>query len=170
MLGRPSLLLRPPLPCLGYERAHLGKQRQFVCWIQVKTADGKIGIAKCLIKNGSELKPVRKGFLAKISSKAVQLEDVSGHRLDGGKKEADLTVSLVRQSVWSTEEMKELWLSGTFYQTTIKYDLFLRQQWLIVCGLWGTDMLPSRSVSQRPIRAVLSASFHQKCSTLQGAK
>ena len=67
-----------------------GKQRQFVCWIQVRTTDGKFKLAKCLIDNGSEVNLVRKGFLqedeAKMSSTPVQLEGVSGHRLDGGKK------------------------------------------------------------------------------------
>ena len=55
-----------------------GKQRQFVCWIQVRTADGNIKLAKCLIDNVSEVKLVRKGFLqedeAKVSSTPVQLE------------------------------------------------------------------------------------------------
>ena len=49
-----------------------GKQRQFVCWIQVRTTDGKVKLAKCLIDNGSEVNLVRKGFLqedeAKMSS------------------------------------------------------------------------------------------------------
>ena len=40
-----------------------GKQRQFVCWIQVRTTDGKVKLAKCLIDNGSEVNLVRKGFL-----------------------------------------------------------------------------------------------------------
>ena len=77
---------------------------------------------------------MRKGFLqedeAKISSTPVQLEGVSGHRLEGGKREADLVVRLVKQSVWSTEEVKEEWLSGKFYEATIKYELLLGQPWL----------------------------------------
>ena len=80
-----------------------GKQRQFVCWIQVKTADGKVKLGECLIDNWSEVNLVRKGFLqedeAKISSTRVQLEGVSGYRLGGGEREADLAVRLVKQSV-----------------------------------------------------------------------
>ena len=86
----------------------------------------------------------RKGFLqedeAKTSSKPVQLEGVSGHRLEGGEREADLAVRLVRLSIWSTDDVKEAWLPGTFYEATIKYDLFLGQP---------------GSISQRAIRAVL---------------
>ena len=37
-----------------------GKQRQFVCWIQVKMANGKIRLVKCLIDNGSQVNLVRK--------------------------------------------------------------------------------------------------------------
>ena len=51
---------------------------------------------------------MRKGFLqedeAKMSSTPVQLEGVSGHRLEGGGREAELAVRLVKQSVWSVEE------------------------------------------------------------------
>ena len=77
---------------------------------------------------------MRKGFLqedeAKISSTPVQLEGVSGHRLEGGEREAHLAVRLVKQSVWSAEKVKEEWFSGKFYEPTIKYDLFLGQPWL----------------------------------------
>ena len=77
---------------------------------------------------------MRKGFLqedeAKISSTPVELEGVSGHRLEGGEREADLEVRLVKQSVWSTGKVKEEWFSGKFYEATIKYDLFLGQPWL----------------------------------------
>ena len=41
-----------------------------------------------------------------------------------------MAVRLVKQSVWSTEKMKEEWFSGTIYEATIKYDLFLGQPWL----------------------------------------
>ena len=41
-----------------------------------------------------------------------------------------MAVKLVKQSVWSTEKVKEEWFSGKFYETTIKYDLFLGQPWL----------------------------------------
>ena len=77
---------------------------------------------------------MRKGLLqedkAKISSTPVQLEGVSRHRLEGGEREADLAVRLVKQSVWSTEKVKEEWFSGKFYEATIKYDFFLGQPWL----------------------------------------
>ena len=95
-LARSSGLLYPAW-VLGAVRR--GKQRQFVCWIQVRTADGKVKLAKSLIDNGSEVNLVRKGFLqedeARSSSTPVQLEGVSGHRLDGGNREADLAVRLV---------------------------------------------------------------------------
>ena len=112
-----------------------GKQRQFVCWIQVRTTDGKVKLAKCLTDNGSEVNLVRRGFLqedeAKMSSTPVQLEGVSGHRLEGGDREAELAVRLVKQSVWSSEEtVTEEWCSGKFDEATIKYDLFLGQPWL----------------------------------------
>ena len=112
-----------------------GKQRQFVCWIQVRTTDGKVKLAKCLIDNGSEVNLVKRGFLqedeARMSSTPVQLEGVSGHRLEGGDREAELAVRLVKQSVWSVEEtVTEEWFSGKFYEATIKYDLFLGQPWL----------------------------------------
>ena len=59
----------------------------------MKTADGKVKIAKCLIDAGSEVNLVRRGFLlendAKVSSTPVQLEGVSGHPLEGGEREAD---------------------------------------------------------------------------------
>ena len=77
---------------------------------------------------------MRRGFPqedeAKISSAPVQLEGVSGHRLEGGDREADLAVRLVKQSVWSVETVTEEWFSGKFYEATIKYDLFLGQPWL----------------------------------------
>ena len=38
-----------------------------------------------------------------------------------------MAVRLVKQPVWSREEVKEEWLSGKFYEATIKYDLFLSQ-------------------------------------------
>ena len=85
-----------------------GKQRQFVCWIQVRTTDGKVKLAKCLIDNGSEVNLLRKGFLqedeAKMSPTPVRLEGVSGHRLEGGDREAALAVRSVKQSVLSVEE------------------------------------------------------------------
>ena len=97
-------------------------------------ADGKVKLAQCLIDNGSEVNLVRKGFLqedeAMISSTPVQLEGVSGYRLEGGEREAVLTVRLVKQSLWSAEKVKEEWFSGKFYEATIKYDLFLGQPWL----------------------------------------
>ena len=112
-----------------------GKQRQFVCWIQVRTTEGKVKLPKCRIDNGAEVNPVRRCFLqedeAKMSSTPVQLEGVSGHRLEGGDRDAELAVRVVKQSVWSVEEMAtEEWLSGKFYEATIKYDLFLGQAWL----------------------------------------
>ena len=77
---------------------------------------------------------MRTGFLqedeARISSTPVQLEGVSGHRLEGGKMEGDLAVRLVKQSVWSVEKVKEEWFSGNLYEATIKYDFFWRQPWL----------------------------------------
>ena len=51
---------------------------------------------------------------AKVSSTPVQMEGVSGHRLDGGDREADLAVRLVKQSVWSVETVTEEWFSGKF--------------------------------------------------------
>ena len=131
-LARSSGLLYPAWVLSAVRR---GKQRQFVCWIQVRTTDGKVKLAKCLIDNGSEVNLVRKGFLqedkAKMSSTPVQLEGVSGHRLDGGDREAELAVRLVKQSVWSVEEtVTEEWFSGRFYEASIKYDLFLGQPWL----------------------------------------
>ena len=78
---------------------------------------------------------MRKGFLqedeTKMSSTPVQLEGVSGNRLDGGDREAELAVRLVKQSVWSVEEtVTEEWFAGKFYEANIKYDLFLGQPWL----------------------------------------
>ena len=108
-----------------------GKQRQFVCLIQVKTADGKVKLAKCVIDNGSEVNLVRKDFLqedeAEVSSTPVQLEGVNEHCLADGEREADLAVRLVKHSVWSTEKVKEKWFSGKFYEASIKYDSFLGQ-------------------------------------------
>ena len=96
-LARSSGLLYPAWVLSAVCR---GKQPQFVCWTQVKTGDGKVKIAKCLIDNGSEVCLVRKGLLqedeAKISSRAVKLEGMSGNRLEGGKMEADLAVRLVK--------------------------------------------------------------------------
>ena len=131
-LARSSGLLYPAWVLSAVRR---GKQRQFVCWIQVRTTDGKVKLAKCLIDNGSEVNLVREGFLqgdeAKMSSTPVQLEGVSGHRLEGGDREAELAVRLVKQSVWSVEEtVTEAWFSGKLYEATIKYDLFLGQPWL----------------------------------------
>ena len=131
-LARSSGFLYPAWVLSAVRR---GKQRQFVCWIQVRTTDGKVKLAKCLIDNGSEVNLVRKGFLqedeAKMSLTPVQLEGVSGHRLDGGDREAELAVRLVKQSVWSVEEtVTEEWFSGKFYEASIKYDLFLGQPWL----------------------------------------
>ena len=130
-LARSSSLLYPAWVLSAVGR---GKQPQFVCWIRVKTADRKVKIAKCLIDNSSEVNLVRTGFLqedeAKISSTPVQLEGVSGHRLQDGEREADLAVRLASQLVWSTEEVKEEWLSRKFYEATIKYDLFSGQPWL----------------------------------------
>ena len=131
-LARSSGLLYPAWVLSAVRR---GKQRQFVCWIQVRSTDGKVKLARCLIDNGSEVNLVRKGFLqedeTKMSSTPVQLEGVSGHRLDGGDREAELAVRLVKQSVWSVEEtVTEEWFAGKFYEASIKYDLFLGQPWL----------------------------------------
>ena len=131
-LARSSGLLYPAWVLSAVRR---GKQRQFVCWIQVRTTDGKVKLAKRLIDNGSEVNLVEKGFMqedeAKMSSTPVQLEGVSGHRLDGGDREAELAVRLVKQSVWSVEEtVTEEWFSGKLYEASIKYDLFLGQPWL----------------------------------------
>ena len=131
-LARSSGLLYPAWVLSTVRR---GKQPQFVCWIQVRTTDGKFKLAKCLIHNGSEVNLVRRGFLqedeAKMSSTPVQLEGVSGHRLEGGDREAELAVRLVKQSVWSVEEtVLEEWFSGKFYEATIKYDFFFGQPWL----------------------------------------
>ena len=128
-LARSSGLLYPAWVLSAVRR---GKQRQFVCWIQVRSTDGKVKLARCLIDNGSEVNLVRKGFLqedeTKMSSTPVQLEGVSGHRLDGGDREAELAVRLVKQSVWSVEEtVTEEWFAGKFYEASIKYDLFLGQ-------------------------------------------
>ena len=128
-LARSSGLFYPAWVLSAVRR---GKQRQFVCWIQVRTTDGKVKLARCLIDNGSDVNLVRKGFLqedeAKMSSTPVQLEGVSGHRLDGGDREGELAVRLVKQSVWSVEEtVTEEWFSGKFYEASIKYDLFLGQ-------------------------------------------
>ena len=77
---------------------------------------------------------MKRGFLqedeAKMSSTPVQLEGVSRHRLEGGDREAELAVRLVKQSVWSVETVTEDWFSGRFYEATIKYDFFLGQPWL----------------------------------------
>ena len=97
-------------------------------------ADGKVKLAKCLIDNGSEVNLVSKGSLqddeARVSSTPVQLEGVSGHCLDGGNREADSAVRLVKQCVWSVETVTEEWFSGKCYEATIRYDLFLGQPWL----------------------------------------
>ena len=111
-------------PAWVLRAARRGKQRQFVCWIQVRTAHGKVKPAKCLIDNGSQVNLVRKGFLqedeAKSSSTPVRLEGVSRHRLEGGERGADLVVRLVKQSVLSVEKVKEEWISGKFYEATIR--------------------------------------------------
>ena len=77
---------------------------------------------------------MRKGFLqedeAKVSSTPVQLEGVSGHRLEGGNREADLAIRLVEQCVWSVDTVTEEWFSGKFYEATIQYYLFLGRPWL----------------------------------------
>ena len=82
---------------------------------------------------------MRKGFLqeheAKISSTPVKLEGVSGHRLEGGEREADLALRL-KQSVWRAEKVKEEWFSGKLYEATIKYDFFLGQPWLHAHRVW----------------------------------
>ena len=95
----------------GLSAVRGGKQRQFVRWIQVRTADGKVKLAKCLVDNGSEVDLVRKGLLeedeAKVSSTPVQLEGLSGHRLDSGDREADLAVVVVKQSVPSVKTVTE---------------------------------------------------------------
>ena len=76
-LARSSGLLHPAWVLSPVRR---GKQGQFVCWIQVSTADGKVKLAKCLIDDGAEVNLVRKGFLqedeAKVSSTPVQLDGV----------------------------------------------------------------------------------------------
>ena len=130
-LARSSGLLYPASVLSAVGR---GKQRQFVCWIQVGTADGKVKLANCLIDNASAVNVVRKGFLqedeAKASSTPVQLEGVIRHRLDRGDREADLAVRLVKHSVWSVETVTEEWFSGKFYEATMKYDLFFGQPWL----------------------------------------
>ena len=135
-----------------------GKQRQFVCWIQVKAADGKVQISKSLVDNGSEVNLVRKGLLqedeAKVSSTPVQLEGVSGHRLERGDREADFAVRLVKQSVCITEEVKKEWLSGKFYDAPAR----LVCSWvnrcftLIVCCPWDTGQASSkiRQTATRP--------------------
>ena len=61
------------------------------------------------------------------SSTPVKLEGVSKHCFEGGEREADLAVRLVKQSVLSTEEVKEEWLFGKLYEATVKYDLMLGQ-------------------------------------------
>ena len=119
LLGPAGALLWPPVPCRVLSAVRRGKQRQFVCWIQVRTTDGKVKLARCLIDNGSEVNLVRKGFLqedeAKMSSTPVRLEGVSGHRLDGSDREAELAVRLVKQSVWSVEEtVTEEWFAAKF--------------------------------------------------------
>ena len=51
-------------------------------------ANGRTKVAQCRIENASEAKLVRKGLLqdeeAKMSTKPIQLEGGSGHRLEGG--------------------------------------------------------------------------------------
>ena len=130
-LARSSGLLYPVWVLSAVRR---GKQQQVVCCIQVGTADGNVKLAKCLLDNGSEVNLVRKGSLqedeAKISSTPVQLEGVSGHRLEGCEREADWAVGLGKQSVRSTEKVKEDWFSVKFYEATIKNDLFLGNPWL----------------------------------------
>ena len=107
-LARSSGLLYPAWVLSAVRR---GKQRQFVCWMQVRTAEGKVKLGKCLIDNGPKVNLVRKGFQqedeAKVSSTPLQREGVSGHRLVGGEREADLAVRLVKQSVWSVETVME---------------------------------------------------------------
>ena len=140
----------PLYPAWVLSAVRRGKQRQFVCWIQVRTADGKVKLVKGLIDNGSEINLVGKGFLqedeAKVSSTPVQLEGLSGHRLDGGDREADLVVRLVKLSVWSVETVTEELFSGKFYEATIKYAFY----WvnlgftLIVCRPWDIGHASSR--------------------------
>ena len=77
-----------------------------------------------------------------MSSTPVQLEGVSGHRLEGGDREAELAVRLVKQSVWSVQEtVTEEWFSGKFYEATIKYDLFLGQP--SPTWAFGDEFLPA---------------------------
>ena len=63
-LARSSGLLYPAWVLSAVRR---GKQRQFVCWIQVRSTDGKVKLARCLIDNGSEVNLVRKGFVSAAS-------------------------------------------------------------------------------------------------------
>ena len=94
---------------------------------------------------------MRKGFLqedeTKMSCTPVQLEGVSGHCLDGGDREAELAVRLVKRSVWSVEQtVTEEWFPGRFYEASIKYDLFLGQPWLHAHRVppWDTGRASSR--------------------------
>ena len=149
-LARSSGLLYPAWVLSAVRR---GKQRQFVCWIQVRSTDGKVKLARCLIDNASEVNLVRKGFLqedeTKMSSTPVQLEGVSGHRLDGGDREAELAVRLVKQSVWSVEEtVTEEWFAGKFYEASIKYSSVNPGFTPTVCRPWDTG--PASSKIRRP--------------------
>ena len=55
---------------------------------------------------------------------------LSGHRYDGGDREAELAGRLVKQSVWSVETVTEEWFSGKFYEAAMKYDLIFGEPWL----------------------------------------
>ena len=120
MLDSPSSFFCAPLLCQGSR----GKQHQFICCILVETADGKTKGAKFFVDSGPEVNLVGKCFLqmgeARISAKSVQLEGISGHCLEGGEKETDLAVRLLKQSFWKTDDVKEEWLSCTFSEAIIK--------------------------------------------------
>ena len=158
-LARSSGLLYPACVLSAVRR---GKRRQFVCWMQVTTADGKVKLAKCLIDNGSEVHLARNGFLqedeAKVSSTLVQLEGSSRHRLEGGEGEADLAVRLVKQCVWSVETVME---SGSL-ENSMKPPLSMIYSsvnlgfTLIVCRPWDTGHASSKILqpATRPNRII----------------
>ena len=82
-------------------------------------------MAQCLIENGCEVNLVRKGLLqedeAKISTKPVQLLGASGRGLEGGEKEAVLSIRLLQQGVWNNDNVNKEPLQRRFYEATIIY-------------------------------------------------
>ena len=94
LLARSSGLLYPAWVLSAVRR---GKQRQLVCWIQVRTTDGKVKLAKCVIDNGSEVNLVGKAFCRRTRRRCPR-------HLSSWRESADiaLTVATERQN-WRSD-------------------------------------------------------------------